>query len=140
MVWGVILGPQMVPKSIKKNVFFLSLFSHAFCWHVFSSLGPFFSPFAAIFDDFWTLGTPKNTKIRWEVLHFSERSLFLIFYRNFRVFLESSSIFSRFWSILASFLVPKSPKIAKNGGSEWRSKIDRSKRDPRGPPGVHATH
>ena len=49
----------------------------------------------------------------------------------FAIFGECCTILSRFLSILTSFLVPKSPKISKNGVSELRSKIDTSKNGPR---------
>ena len=65
---------------------------------------------------------------------------FLILFRNVRDFCEFCSIFGRFWTILASFFVPESPKITENGASECSQKStskSTSKKCPKSVPKQH---
>ena len=58
-----------------------------------------FSRFLLIFTHFWPLGTSKIMIFRWEVLHFSEKSLFNFFpeifanFLNFILFLVNLGVF-----------------------------------------------
>ena len=113
--WGSRGIPRCSRNQKKKHVFFSYIFSHAFFWHVFSAVGPFSSPFSAIFSDFWTLGTPKNMKIRWEVLHFSEESLFLIFFEMFANFWNSAPFLVDFRQFWPHFWSPNHQKSRKMG-------------------------
>ena len=104
------MGPQNCPQ-INKKPFFSSLFPMRFliaksCENVRKCL---------IFGDSGSCGEPFGP-----VKHRSKCTS--AFSDIFAVFLESCSILSRFLTILASFLVPKSPEITENGASECSQK------------------
>ena len=112
--FGGHLGPQKEPKIEEKQLFVVT-----FCrMRFFSMFSCIFDPSRLIFVDSWSCGEQFGY-----VKHRSKCTF--AFSDIFAILCEFCSISSSFLTIWTSFLVPRSQKITKNGGSELRSKIDR---------------
>ena len=117
--FGGHLGPQKEPKIEEKQLFVVT-----FCrMRFFSMFSCIFDPSRPIFVDSWSCGEPFGYVKHRSKCTFPISDIFAIFG-------EFCSILSRFLTILTSFLVPKSPKIAKK-----RSKKEVEKRRISGVPG-----